>query len=471
LDNQHVAASTRAVVVGGSLTGLLAARALADHFDEVIVVERDDDPKGASVRRGVPQAAHPHMLLAQGLIWLEQLLPGLTASLREAGAVPVRWTQDVCWHAGSGLCAPRVETDVSSYSSSRALLEQHVREHVLRHPNVRLRFGQRADGLLYDPHPGRVTGLRTYALGVEECVTAHLVVDAAGRASQGPKWLSELGKQPPPVTVVHPYSGYASCTVSLPREHFPDAIYILERDPAGGRAGAMYRIEGERFIATVIGVERDYPPSDFAGLLAFARTLPGGAIHAALRHATPLEEVSTYRRTENRLVHYERCVDPCEGFIVLGDAACAFNPIYAQGMTEAAHAAVTLKRCLSAHGKDVAHAQGFARRFQRSLAKANRVSWQLSTSADVEHARAQAPEQHFSGVLRVRHRVLKRVLEAALKKPVLTRAFAEVMNQVRPPEHLLHPRLLARWLLPAFGASRAPALPQAVDTAPDLVPE
>jgi 2-polyprenyl-6-methoxyphenol hydroxylase-like FAD-dependent oxidoreductase len=448
--------TTRAVVAGGSLTGLLAAAALASYFDEVYVVERDDRPDTPKVRRGVPQAAHPHMLLAQGLLWIEQLVPGLTESLREAGAVRVGWPQDVRWHAAGERCAPRVQTDIYSYSCSRELLERQVRTQVSLLPNVTLLFGMRIQGLSFDAARDRVTGLRIAGEGGERTFAADLVIDATGRASRAREWLGVLGKTVPPVSVVHPHAGYASCQVTLPRLHWPDATYLLVRDPAGGRAGCMYHIEGDRFIATVIGVERDYPPGDFAGLLEFARTLPSRALYEVLKHATPLEEVATMRRTENRLVHYERCRDWSEGFIVLGDAACAFNPIYAQGMTEAAHAAVTLARCLAEH-KRSARAAGFGRRFQRMLARANRPSWQLSTSADLEHARACAPGQRFALDVTLRHKLLKRVLQRALERPALTRAFAEVMNQLRSPLYLLRPSLMRQWLLPDFRARQLAA--------------
>ncbi len=69
-----------AVVVGAGLGGLSAARVLADYFDEVIILDRDelpDDavPRDAVPRPGVPQGKHPHVLLGGGLKALENLAP------------------------------------------------------------------------------------------------------------------------------------------------------------------------------------------------------------------------------------------------------------------------------------------------------------------------------------------------------------------------------------------------------------
>jgi 2-polyprenyl-6-methoxyphenol hydroxylase-like FAD-dependent oxidoreductase len=55
-----------AIVVGGSMTGLLAARVFADYFEQVTIVERDRFPAIGEPRRGVPQGRHTHGLLASG---------------------------------------------------------------------------------------------------------------------------------------------------------------------------------------------------------------------------------------------------------------------------------------------------------------------------------------------------------------------------------------------------------------------
>jgi hypothetical protein len=78
---------TQAVVIGASIAGLLAARALSEAFDRTVVVERDLLPDDASDRRGVPQGKHLHGLLAGGLVALNTLFPGFDADLLAAGAL------------------------------------------------------------------------------------------------------------------------------------------------------------------------------------------------------------------------------------------------------------------------------------------------------------------------------------------------------------------------------------------------
>ena len=54
-----------AIVIGASMGGLLAARALSDFYAVVTVLERDTFPQSDIPRKGVPQGRHAHGLLAR----------------------------------------------------------------------------------------------------------------------------------------------------------------------------------------------------------------------------------------------------------------------------------------------------------------------------------------------------------------------------------------------------------------------
>ena len=76
----------RAVVIGASIAGLLAAHVLADRYGQVTVIDRDEVPETPTHRRGVPHGRHLHALAARGQQALEELLPGLSAALVADGA-------------------------------------------------------------------------------------------------------------------------------------------------------------------------------------------------------------------------------------------------------------------------------------------------------------------------------------------------------------------------------------------------
>ena len=80
-----------------------------------------------------------------------------------------------------------------------------------------------------------------------------------------------------------------------------------------------------------------------------------------------------------------------EGFVVLGDAACSFNPVYGQGMTTAGLAALVLKQCLHEQRRRLPSGDltGFAHRFQRCLAKVNKGPWLLATGEDLRYPQVE----------------------------------------------------------------------------------
>ena len=65
------------------MAGLVAARALAEFFETVTVVERDTLSDAADCRRGVPQGRQIHGLLLRGAQALEELFPGILDELVE----------------------------------------------------------------------------------------------------------------------------------------------------------------------------------------------------------------------------------------------------------------------------------------------------------------------------------------------------------------------------------------------------
>ena len=142
-----------AVVVGGSLAGMLAARVLSDHFDGVTLLERDRFPETPAARKGLPQGRHAHGLLERGRQTLERLLPGLTEELVRAGAEPLDWTQDVAWMSPYGWYV-RFPGELLLLTSTRDLIDWGVRRRVAALPNVRIHQGGDVVGLILGPGDG-----------------------------------------------------------------------------------------------------------------------------------------------------------------------------------------------------------------------------------------------------------------------------------------------------------------------------
>jgi hypothetical protein len=184
-----------------------------------------------------------------------------------------------------------------------------------------------------------------------------------------------LGYPTPADEVVDAHVGYASRLYRKPSSRRPDwqAVYLQAAPPDIPRAGVAFSVEGDRWLVSLAGTE-PCPPADDEGFLAFARSLPSSLVYDAIAAAEPLSPIVATRSGENRLRRFERLVRWPERFIVMGDAACAFNPVYGQGMTVAALEAVALDECL----KRTSTGQ-LGRSFQRRLARIVALPWALAT--------------------------------------------------------------------------------------------
>jgi hypothetical protein len=158
-----------------------------------------------------------------------------------------------------------------------------------------------------------------------------------------------------------------------------------------------------RWHVTLAGAGRDYPPTDEAGFLAFAKGLRAPILFDAIKDARPLTPITGYRRTESQLRHYDELQRWPDRFVVLGDALCAFNPIYGQGMSVAAEAALALDRWLRAPTS--------TRDLQRTLARTVATPWLLATGEDFRYPTTEGGRP--GPIVKLTHRYLDRVVAVA----------------------------------------------------------
>lgn len=434
LSEQH------AVVIGGSMAGLLAARVLLNHFGRVTVLERDRIPDHPSPRSGVPQAHHVHILLTQGQRILEQLFPGLEAELAAAGAPQVNWTKDLSWLSMWGW-SQAVPSDLCTRPCSRALLEWLIYQRLAQEANLTFLPSTRVTGLVANAQKTVITGVQIKTNQSTETLSADLVVDASGRNSALPKWLNQLGYGAPPQTEINSFLGYSSRWYQIP-DHWqaPWKVMLIQTKPPDHPRGVvMYPVEGNRWIVTLVGVGHDYPPTHETDFLPFAQTVRSHEVYDAIHQAQPLSDIYSYRRTENCWQHYEALPRLPEHLVAVGDAVCAFNPIYGQGMTVAALGALTLDQCLDqTAGKFPL--QGFTPIFHQQLAQMLVVPWLMATSEDLRWPSTVGPTPNWQ--TRLMHQYLDRVVQASLDRSYIYRTFWEVIHMVKPPKALFHPQIL-----------------------------
>jgi len=436
-------ANTHAIVIGGSMAGLCAARVLSNHYDKVTVIDRDAYPAGAHERPGVPQSRHVHALLMRGRLELERLFPGFEQMMLERGAIEINFGRDFAALRPGGW-AERRPNSITTLFASRVLIEATVRELLRRVPNVELI--ERAEAVGFETVRGdaiRVSGVRVIPRDGTPAFTLNgdLIVDASGRATKVPSWIEAMGLPTPPETVVDSHTGYASRWYKMhperrPRDWWWKGVWIDPIAENFSSAGVIFPVEGDRMIVTLAGIGGHYPPSDDEGFTSQLAELRSPIIAQEVAIAEPMSQVYSYRQMANRWRHYDKWEARLDGFVALGDSSCAFNPVYGQGMTSGALSALILGECLEKNGINDA---GLPRKFFEAQARFQSEPWGLATGADF---RIPGTEGKQSLVSRVTAPLFGKMFDVANDDPAIGERIGEVINMMKPPSALFEAPLL-----------------------------
>jgi 2-polyprenyl-6-methoxyphenol hydroxylase-like FAD-dependent oxidoreductase len=431
----------RAVVLGASMAGMLAARVASEHYRMVTVVDRDELSTHALNRRGVPQGWHGHVLQAGGSAALEELFGGILDQLVAAGA-PV-WndgdmSKTVIEYGGHRfLPSGQLRDAPSLYLPSRALLDSHVLQRLSELPNVTILDGYDVVGLAASDNQRRVTGVAVARRdGADAAVLgADLVVDATGRGSRTPVFLEQLGYDRPHEDELVVNLSYTSQWIRLAPGAIRENMVATFPKPGELTTVALLGHENDTWLMTVGTLAGQEPARDYADMLTIARRRLPEHIRVAVESAEPVGKTAHYRTPSSRWRRYDRMVRFPEGLVVTGDAVCSFNPIYGQGMTVAALDAVALRHCLRRGEQDL------PRRFHQSSAKSIGVAWRNAVSADL--ALPEIAGERPLG-MRINNTFADWVLAANETDPVVTAQFFRVLSMLDAPTSLMRPLILAR---------------------------
>ena len=355
------------VIIGASFAGLFAAAAMANAGAAVTVLERDRLTDRAEPRPGVPQGVQPHVLLYRGLSTVENLLPGFGEEVLGAGGLRLD-TGKFPWLGPHGWSP----TDLPSYdilSISRPVLELLVRRRVLEMPGVRLRDGFRVQSL------GQSTDVWEVRDSTGETVHADLVIDASGRGSRLPRWLAELGYPVPEPEGLEARLGYASRRYRGPDPPPLETGLVIVPTPESPVGSTILPIEDRQWLVLAAGYGDRRPTRDASRFADFLTSVRDQAAADLVSCLQPVGDVAVYRQTGNRRIGYARSARWPGGLLVMGDALCAFNPIYGQGITVAALQAEILGNAIRR-----VHDVRSTRRLQHKLEAVTNLPWSVATS-------------------------------------------------------------------------------------------
>ncbi|EEL81854.1 NADPH-dependent glutamate synthase beta chain and oxidoreductase [Bacillus cereus AH1271] len=433
----------KAIVIGGSIAGKFAAKALSTTFKEVIIIEAGERWDGKASRKRVPQSSHPHVLLKGGEKAIEELFPAITNELIEAGSIVNNFTRDIKWHQ-FGLWKQQFIGKVDMIQQSRFLLEWHIQKRIDDISNVTTKYGTSVEGLLIDGKRNKVCGVKAKCLetGTQEEIQADIVVDASGFGSKSIAWLREYNIEVQEekaridlfyATRMFKLKGNEKldCCNMLMSPSFPDNPYGV----------LIQTIEDNRYFVTFSGYANETAPQTDEEFYNFAENLSISNVTDFLNKAEPISHIKTYKIPYQVRRRFDLVNDLPERLLVVGDAFCRFDPVFGQGVSVAAMEAHQLQLLLQRRQK---LNKAFTQRFYKETAHIIQTPWEMTTTEISRH-----PQLKRELTIKQKFQLwyTKQIYELSASDSDIYIRLVRVMNLIRSPFHLFHPKVLLAVLL------------------------
>ncbi|MFI5319761.1 MAG: 2Fe-2S iron-sulfur cluster-binding protein [Myxococcota bacterium] len=440
-----------ALVIGGSIAGMAAAKVLSEHFARVIVLEKDRSHGRTEARPGAAQGWHLHHLLIAGQRQLDAIFPGIIDDMVAAGAFRVDMGEQYrIMLAGSWKSVAHAGIEI--VCAGRPLLEWCVRRRLDREAAVEYRYESEVVELSFDAAANRVTGAVVARHGATLRIAAELVVDASGKNTPVPALLGRAGAGEPEIeedcvncfysTMQHrvpPERAWRSKVMVICHAHRPQQQYYA----------AQYYTDSTRTVlsTSLVGYDCHRPPRDADEFREFARRMPSHVVGSELDGLEPCSPVYNFRYPEMRRVRYERMARLPAGLVAVGDAYASADPVSGAGMTKALLEIGELRALLRAGG---ARQGRLARRYYRRARKITDRIWLLIREQNLRYPWIEDVKRKRAFYSRALNWYVDRVFEALHEDAEVHRRYLQVSHFVAEPSALFAPRIakrvLGRWL-------------------------
>ncbi|WP_141540415.1 glutamate synthase [Bacillus cereus] len=427
----------KAIVIGGSMAGKLAAKALSDFFKEVIILEAGEEWNEKSPRKRVPQSHHPHVLLKGGEVAIEKLFPSIMTQLKEDGGIVNNFTGELRWHH-FGVWKQPFTGELNAVQQSRPMLEWHIQKRMSQVNNITTKYETMVEQLLIDTHRNKISGVKTKCLitGMKKDLQADLVVDTSGFSSKNIEWLGTQGIEVKEEKVWIQLF-YATRVFRLKKNKRPDwcNLLISPSFPENPYGAFIQTIEDNQYFVTFSGYANEKAPKTDEEFFAFAHKLLAPDFIHFLEQAEPITDIKVHRIPYQVRRRFDIVKNMPEGFLVIGDAHCRFDPVFGQGISVAAMEAEELQMCLK---KGKALEKGFTRGFYKRISKIIKTPWEMATTEAFRHPKIKG-EKSF--IQPFQQWYTKKIYQLSANNPDIYIRLVRVMNLMRSPLHLFHPKV------------------------------
>lgn len=463
-----------AVVVGGSIAGIAAAKVLAATYARVVVVEKDPQHRKMEGRPGAAQGWHLHHLLIAGQRQIETIFPGILDEMVAAGAFKVDMGQQYRILLAGAWKKP-IQSDIEIICAARPLLEWCLRRRLDGESNIQYLYESELTDLVIEPALKRVVGIVADCAGVPRVIAAELVIDASGKNSPLPDLLAAHGFDRPQLD-----ADDINCFYSTMYHHVPpgrawrDKVMVISYPyrPHQKYYAAQYFRDSRRTMlsTTLVGYDCYDPPRNAKEFREFARRMPTPLIGEELEGLEPASSVYNFRYPTMQRYLYHRLTDYPGGIVAIGDALSSADPVSGAGMTKAFLELGVLADLLRhADMRDRRTARAFYRRVNRLTD----TIWSVIREQNLRFPWIRDAAHKRPPWAAIQNWYVDRLMEAMHESPDLYRLYMSVSHFVSPPAALIRPdvvlRVIGQWL-GARLSSRPTLIERTFGARPGVVP-
>ena len=434
------------LVAGSGIAGLGAALAFGDDKWRVTLVDRDHaapagDAEGAFrswERRGATQLRHSHVFLGRLTTLIRERHPQLLRELLDSGARVFTFEDGLPPPLRAGYRSKPGDDELSILFCRRTTLELTMRRYASRLPNVTFLNEAGVRGVIAkrDAAGGlTIEGLKVERAGALEKTLADVTVDASGRNTPFPDWLSaegiQIAEEESPAGILYFTRHYS----------LRDGVDEPMRDgtPGAGDLGyikfGIFPADNRHFSVTLAVPEIEtalrlaiVKPEIFDAICA---EVPGCARWTDSVRAEPASRVFAMGNLKSVWRQYQPHV---LNFFAIGDAAVRTNPLYGRGCSAGIVHAHILRDVLEQTIDPVQRAQ----EFEAETRKALRPFYDSMVRQDRQAIRRAEHERDPNYRPDFRAQALKSLVEDAIGPATrgnieILRAFSRTFHMIDDP--------------------------------------